>query len=453
MKTLKNEIKKNSQAKINEALPGVAKLDALPLPKRVPVLPIAFISAGVLTATVAIALPIALHNRSNSLSNNFVEQIPVVEVNNDNDPNSVTPPAFVPLEEFHKPYDKYAFDEYYCEAENSYIRLYENGYFRYVNEVQKIVQPYSTDGELIIVYNNYIDGDPEDMAAHKVDYMIFNLNNDVIVSNSNLSVYNSSFTLNNKSFVLKRKEVAENAKCRYTKSEANNLVVSYSANDTIDDVDAYLNEAELSSYANYVSNNHGKNIRFTFPLSDVNANDTIATFINLNKNGAIKNTSIRFDDSSVIRTANIAAFELTDNDKVANYEVKQEITISSSKAPKEDFNKGLCFETYQAAMDYADSIRPIKPSSSENKDLINFIESLSQEDFANKKLIVSNVVLTEDTTFDYDFKNMYLKDGELVIVLEKTHDPYAYGFQKLTYTVFAFMVDRNVSFDSIVTLF
>ena len=456
MKTLKNEIKKNSLAKINEALPSVTNLDALPLPKKAPILPIVFISSGILTASIAIALPIALYNRSNASSNNLeqvlVEQLPATSLNSENSID-FGGPVFVPLEELHKPYDKYAFDEYYCEAENSYIRLYENGYFRYVSETQKIVQPYSTDGSLIIVYNNYIDGDPEDIASHKVDSMIFNINNDVIVSNSDFSAYNSTFSLNNKSFVLSRKEVADNAKCRYSKSAANNLIVSHSAKETIDDVDAYLSNAGLSSYKEYVSSSYQNNIKFTFPLSEINTINVISTFVGLNNNGSTKSSSIRFDDSAIIRTANIAAFELTAENIVSNYELKQEITISSSTMPKEDFNKGLCFETYQDAMDYANNIRPIKPSSTENKNVIEFIESLNQEDFANKKLIVSNVVLAEDTTFDYDFKNMYLKEGELIIVLEKTHDPYAYGFQKLTYSVFAFMVDKNISFDSIVTLF
>lgn len=445
MKTLKNEIKKNSQAKINEALPGVAKLDALPFPKKAPILPIVFISAGVVTVSIAIALPIALHNRSNSLSDNLIEPVPI---SNSVDDGGQT---IIPLEELNKPYDEYAFDEYYCEAENSYIRLYENGYFRYVNETLKIVQPYSTDDSLIIVQNNYIDGDPEDIASHKVDYMIFNINSDVIVPNSDLSVYNSSFSLNNKSFALSRKEVAENAKCRYKKSVANNLIVSHSAQETIVDVDTYLNDMGLSSFSGYVTSSYKNNINFMFPLSEINSANVIATFISLNNNDLVKYTSLRFDDSSIIRTANVSAFELTDNDKVTNYELKQEIVISSST--KEGYIKGLCFETYQDAMDYANSIRPIKSSSTQNKSVIDFIESLSQEDFANKKLVISNVVLAEDTTFVYNFKNLYLKDGELVIVLEKTHDPYAYGYQMDTFSVFTLMVDKNISFDSIVTLF
>lgn len=437
MKSLKNEIKKQVREKIDGALPNISEFNKASVVKKQHLLPTILIPSGVLVVMAAIILPLALSNVPNSENKTDVSS------------NHIT----TQKDGMRPFYDEYAFDEYYCETDDSYIILYENGYFAYESEEINFTQPYSLGDGLLIVQNYFVVGDPDDKSSHKVDLMFFDIANNLIVCNSELSIFSTDFSLNNKTFVLSRKAVADNAKCRYTRAIANNLIVSCSLNVDLDDVDSFLESQNLSSYSAYVNYTNTRDIKFQFPIYEINTRDIIQTFISIGNNSSIKHVQMRFDDSCIIRSANLNAFDLNDDCIVTHYTFLEKIESSGYPFAQEDCDKGLCFNTYQEALDYINRIKPKSASDKTYQSTINFIENLTADDFVGKKLVFSNVAVLEDSTYTLNFKNMYLKNGELFIILEKEKSLYDWGWQMILFDTFAFMVDETVNFDSIVTLF
>ena len=76
MRSIKNEIKKTSQARINESLPPVMDLDKAPFRKKYRLLPTMIASLGAVTIALAIVLPIVLTKKTTSYA--YVEKQDVI---------------------------------------------------------------------------------------------------------------------------------------------------------------------------------------------------------------------------------------------------------------------------------------------------------------------------------------------------------------------------------------
>ena len=352
-------------------------------------------------------------------------------------------------------YHDYTYNEYYNQEFNSYIRLCDNGYLRYDDDNQSFVALTSNYNNLLVVENIIVNTNTEN-PIYTNDLLFLTINEDSIEVNNDISIYRSDYQLNGLSFAISQRNVNKNAKYIYAKQEPNNLLINLSFSSELTSVEDCLSLLNLSSFNTNVSSfscyKNGKtNITFSFSLLRIDVLETINSIIVAGKNQTdVTYIGCRFDDYRIIKTVNINSLNLSNDFLIDNCQALSMIRAYSYPFDEEGFENGLYFANLLESLSYAEILKQKGPNS--YNAIITFLESLTDEDFIDKHLVFSNVVMMENSGVRYAFQNMYLKDNSLFIVLNRT-STIEYTQQVISYGTFPFWIPNNIDYSNIITVF
>ena len=352
------------------------------------------------------------------------------------------------------------FDEYYCESDDSYIRLYEHGSFQYDGVETYFANPYTTDGSLYITGRSYNIGDEENPLM-KYDTIVFKIKDDAIVFDKKLCVFNSDFSLSDKSFPLKRRSVNENATYRYSRGSATKLLIDIQLVHTYykQNIDEVLSDLGLSAYSNnverfsnptYDSSTYNGEINFSFNIYKINSYATISAFDAKKDNALIKSFSYRFNNYAIISQVNIATLGLNANNAVSSnsYNLLSKIETYQPTFNDIDENGPVCLTSLSEANKFLERLdRGV--TGKEKGNVVELIQSLNEQTFIDYNFVFSNLLYCGASGTYFDFKNLYLKDNKLYIDSTKTIGG---GYQWVHYEAFAILVAKSLSFEEIITI-
>ena len=348
-------------------------------------------------------------------------------------------------------YEDYSYDEYFNQESNAYIRLCENGYLIYEDSDSSLVAIYSRYNDYIIVENIIINGSLESVSA---DLLFFTLNDETITIDNRISIINNDYSISDKPFNILRKNVNENAKYSYTKEEPKNLLISISFHHIFESATDCLNYFSLQSFSNSVNSfnqfSNSSSIGFSFSIAKINVYNTIVSIISAINSASIRYLGCRFDDYRIIKSANIGDLGLSNADIVQGYQAFNMIESHSVPFDEEGAEKGIVLATKEDALGYANLLR--QKGERTFKQIIDFIENLDEDVFNNNKLAFSQAVVKENSAVTYSLNNVYLKNNELFIVLNKsTSIEYALGM--ISYAILPLLIPDSAIFQNILTVF
>ena len=351
--------------------------------------------------------------------------------------------------------EDFNFDEYYCESDDSYIRLYENGYLQYDGNDYYFINRYSSTDSVIIVNYNYLSKE-NGVSTYKKDFIYFELLNNTLTINQAISVFNGDFSLKNKSFSLKRRFINESASYYYTKSIAQNLLITLGLKTTLTSQENILADLELLAYSNNVDYfyhsdfSDSADINFSFDVNSINISQIVSVFMAKQTNSIITSLNYCFDDNTLTRSVNISSVGLANQDLYTNYQVSDAIEGSSAPYILDDGQDYLCFKTKDEAINYSNHLKQI--NEKRYKKIIAYLDNLNDADFLNNDLYFSNIVTAENSAVNFSVKNVYLKNNELFVVLDK-NSINEFGSDVLSYFTFPFFISENIIIDSITTIY
>ena len=352
------------------------------------------------------------------------------------------------------------FDEYYCDEIKACIRLYEDNTFQYEDDNNTFSHKFSAYGSFIITEFSFVVGDPELPSSYLSSRVIFEKKNDTLIANEALSTYGTDFNLNGKTFALTGESVNEDiVDYRYDVKEAQKLIVDMTfANDyKKDNINEVLNDLNLIKYINNVTRFSNPSyttgrIQFDIDLENINFVNVIKEFKDAKDNNqAVRSYNYSFDDDEYYMTTNLVPLGLSIDDKVENSTLLKKISGSIEPFEENECLNGLFLSTYQETLDYINSLRDAFSSRHDESEIVNFIQTVDENVFADNNLVFSNLVTEPDSSVTYSFDDIYLKDDTLYISTTRKIVSGG-GFQVVTFDVFVCLIGKAISFSKIVTI-
>ena len=132
-------------------------------------------------------------------------------------------------------------------------------------------------------------------------------------------------------------------------------------------------------------------------------------------------------------------------DNFNSYEKPQLFIGYQHLLKKDDRQSGVCFSSLASLTSYANEL------NNKNNEFDQIIESVSEEDFTNKKLIFTAEVSLGAGNMSLSFERMYFNDHNLNIALriETSGDG---GAAVMRYAVYTFFIDSAIAYNSVNTL-
>lgn len=354
-------------------------------------------------------------------------------------------------------YFEYVYDEYYCQEDDSYIRIFENGLFRYDGKDFSFSDFCSSYKNYIII--DYISYANEELPSSSlVDTLFFKKENNSLTVDKKLSIYKTDFNLNDKVFLLKEKEKnADHATYRYRLNNAEHLLINFRlVNDYIkNDVNEVLNDLGLNSYASNVtsfSNPSYSSATIEFSLylySNLNVGNVLVTFVNKTNNPLVVGYTFDFDNQQIIKSTNIDALELNENN-LLNKDNYSLLGTSGYYNNPRLYNNGRGV-VLSSKVDADEFLANIKDDSASNP-LKQLIADVDEQTFEQYNVVLSDILMSHDSSITFDFNNLYIKNNDLFIVVDQITSTEGF-YSVVTYVSFVFLMKKNVSFGNIRTIF
>lgn len=145
------------------------------------------------------------------------------------------------------------------------------------------------------------------------------------------------------------------------------------------------------------------------------------------------------------------------NDGTSRKEVKyQTLNIvegSNHLLKDEDKDQGVLFTDYVSLISYQNDMQSLVDNSHwktgvYSDDIVSFIETVDQNIFDSYNLLFSKELIVPDTSYTYSLTRMYLENNNLHFNLNRSSS--GAGFCVISYNVFAFLLDKSVTFNHLV---
>ena len=346
----------------------------------------------------------------------------------------------------------YCYSEFYSQEYDEYIRLYENSYFQYDSKDGSFVNHFSTNNDYVVVSMRQ---ENQDLFIDSFSELYcFEIKNDTMRLNNELSIIKGESKMDKKVFALSKTNGNSDATYRYSMQKAENLIIRYSFMSTLDTKEDILNELGLDQYTNrvkYFENNYAYgSLKFVFPLQSNNVESLIKTFIEKSNNEIVRNVSYCFDDYAITKSVNLDNIGLTNDCLFNNYSDLSSFVHSNRVYCDGYPNDSLCFESRDEILRFTNELQ--QRNSKTYSSLIDYLVTFSEDVFESYNIVLSSEVLLEDSSTSCAIKNMYLKDQNLYLVLEKTRSGSA-SYQVVSYASFAFKIDKKIDYQSFMTVF
>ena len=152
----------------------------------------------------------------------------------------------------------------------------------------------------------------------------------------------------------------------------------------------------------------------------------------------------------ICKTTNLGTIEkpVAISKKINDFIYLELIRNSTNPFQENECENGLCLTSYLNAVEYAELL-----SHHDNAygKVINLISSISESDFNDYNLVLSNMVTESASNIKFVFKDVYLSEETLYIVLDREEE-IGGGAQVLSFDTCAFLISKNISFKTIRTI-
>lgn len=352
--------------------------------------------------------------------------------------------------------ETFVYNEYYAKTSNSYLRFYENGHFQYDSPEGTFFASYSRFENYYIV-NNYLFNKTEsgDVSNFTKDMFFFEINDDSCHYNKSISLINSGFDLLEDSYQFNKSSLDKTAIYRYEKEIADEFIIKLKTKTMYANKDLAIKELGLSEFNNalvsFSNANQKSSLSFVFSLEKIDIKQTMSSYINKYANNLIDQIDFSFNDVSIIQSTNLDALGLSNANLVNDCIFIDEINSHKYLLEQEAAENGLLLTSVSDANEYIDVLNETNNGRVDYNQTINFLRSMTEDSFANKNIVLSSMLLLNDSEVSYTFKNAYLKEDTLYLSFDKISGDYAY--QVVSYSTFAFQIAKDITFNRIVTIF
>lgn len=347
------------------------------------------------------------------------------------------------------------YDEYYCLNDQSLIKLCENGYFKYEKGDDSFSSRYYVVEDLIIVNYSIIEM-TESSYSSLVFPIIFKVYDKTLVCDTSFYSCKQAFDIFGKQYDLVRENVDENiAKYHYSRKDSRRLIASLTLSSihqttNVEEVLNYLDMLSLKDNITYfyISPYGNVQVKFSFDLESTNAYDVLSLMTSKESYDIFKSLSFSIDNETCVGTPILKTYGLNESNKINDFIYLELIRNSTNPFQENECENGLCLTSYLNAVEYAELL-----SHHDNAygKVINLISSISESDFNDYNLVLSNMVTESASNIKFVFKDVYLSEETLYIVLDREEE-IGGGAQVLSFDTCAFLISKNISFKTIRTI-